>query len=358
MYLAKHHYAIAFAKSGHEVYFLNPPQEKKIKSNIEIIENAEIENLFLINHFLSFPYKIKFKWIGLFHFFMKFHIKKIEKSIGKDLDLILSFDLGHYYPFKYFGVKSKKVFFPIDEPLNKTAIKSGDGCDLLFSVTHEIIEKYAHLNVPMYFTHHGLAEEFIDPPKLEFEKDGKIHVGLSGNWLRKDIDTFCLLKIINENPEIIFEFWGAYKAKDSNIGGGNDKEVYSFISKLENKTNVILHGAVHPKQLAIEFQRIDVFLICYDILRDQSKGTNYHKVMEYLSTGKVILTNNITTYNRFQDLMIMANSRKNNKELPSIFKMIINNLDYYNQTQLINKRKSFAYENLYSKQIIEFAKII
>jgi len=76
MFLAKHHYAIELAKHNNEVYFLNPPQKEPVKNGVEIVESKVVDSLYLINHSLSFSYKIKFKWIGLFHFLMKFHIKK------------------------------------------------------------------------------------------------------------------------------------------------------------------------------------------------------------------------------------------------------------------------------------------
>ena len=276
MFLAKHHYAIELAKYGNDVYFLNPPQKEQIENGIEIVNSNVEDSLYLINHSLYFSYKIKFKWVEMFHFLMKFHIQKITKSIGKPIDIVWSFDLGDYYPFKYFSKNAFKLYNPIDEPLNKDGINSAKNCDVIVSITKEILEKYPHINKPKHFIHHGLAAEFAIENKY-IKTDNLIKVGLSGNWLRQDLDTICLLQIIQENPEIIFEFWGTYLAKDNNIGGGSDKESAAFIGKLQQAKNVILHGSIHPKQLAIEFQRMDAFLITYNILKDQSKGTNYHK---------------------------------------------------------------------------------
>ena len=250
------------------------------------------------------------------------------------------------------------MFFPIDEPLNKAGIDAAKGCNVIFSITREILEKYTLQNVPKYFLHHGLSQEFVDIETINVVKDDIIRIGLSGNWLRTDLDTDCLSKIINENPEVVFEFWGSFQAKQNNIGGGNDIQVKHFIEQLQQAKNVILHGAVHPQQLAIEFQRMDAFLICYDILKDQSKGTNYHKVMEYLSTGKVVISNNITTYSSIPNLIEMIASRINNKELPQLFKTVINNLKYYNQPQYVSARKRFAVSNLYSKKIAEIEEIL
>ena len=52
--------------------------------------------------------------------------------------------------------------------------------------------------------------------------------------------------------------------------------------------------------------------------------------MEYLSTGKVIVSNNITTYNKYPDLVRMVRERDNNTSLPALFKETVSQLDKYN----------------------------
>lgn len=357
MFLAKHHYAIELARHNNEVYFLNPPQKTKVSGNVQIAKSDEANGLHLINHSLSFSYKIKFKFKSLFHFLMKYHIKKIEKAINKKIDIVWSFDLGDYYPFKYFSNNPFKLYNPIDEPLNKDGINSANNCDVIISITKEILAMYHDYNVPKHFIHHGLAEEFIGSNQ-QIKNDNTTRVGLSGNWLRKDIDTDCLVQIIKENENAIFEFWGSYETKQSNIGGESDTEVKLFISELKSSKNVILHGPIHPKKLAQEFKRMDAFLICYDILKDQCHGTNYHKVMEYLSTGKVVVSNNITTYSPIKNLMEMSDSRTDNKDLPAIFKNVITNLQHYNQQEFQALRSNFAISNLYSKKVGEIENLL
>ena len=80
MFLAKHHYAIELAKRGNEVYFLNPPEQKKfgIRSRIQITALTEYPGLHLIDHQLFFPYGIKFHLPEMYHRLMRFEIKNIE----------------------------------------------------------------------------------------------------------------------------------------------------------------------------------------------------------------------------------------------------------------------------------------
>jgi hypothetical protein len=160
------------------------------------------------------------------------------------------------------------------------------------------------------------------------------------------------------NPEILFECWGSYEPGMSNIGGGDGNQVADFIRSLKGRSNVILHGTVTTEVLAKELRRMDAFLICYDIRRDQSKGTNYHKVMEYLSRGKVIISNNITTYAQQPELIRMIGSREGNDELPALFRSTMADLPIHNSLTLQQGRIGYARQNSYFKQTDKIAHLV
>ncbi|HEV2353607.1 MAG TPA: hypothetical protein VGR89_05155, partial [Puia sp.] len=360
MSLSKHHYAIELAKRGNRVYFLNPPGKRQDRKEeaVTIVPSGAAPGLWLIEHRLWFPYRLKFHALPLFHALMKFHVARIIRHIGRPVDIVWSFDLGNLYPFRLFGRRPHKIFHPVDEPLNQVAIDSARDAQVLFSVTREIIDKYKGLPAPGFFVNHGLAEEFTTEALPAWEKSLPVRVGLSGNWTRPDIDTACLLQIIREQPAVIFEFWGSYQSADSNIGGNSDPAIENFLRELQRAPNVILHGPVPPAKLAAELRRVDAFLICYNVQKDQSKGTNYHKVMEYLSTGKVIIANNITTYRDRPDLVQMVTERDNNDSLPRLFQTVIGNIEQYNADPLRQARHSYAVDNTYQKQLDRIATIL
>lgn len=359
MFISKHHYALELARRGNTVYFLNPPGEGKPgegnpgegkpgSRKVEIHPSGILPGLFFITHSLWFPYRLKFHALPLFHFLMSYQVKKIQKKIGSPVDIVWSFDLGNLYPFRFFDGIPLKIFHPVDEPLNPTAINSAAGADIIFSVTTEILEKYRGL--PGYFINHGVSENFL--PDVTGTNDGTaVRIGFSGNLLRSDVDREIFLQIIRENPAIYFECWGSYRDNHSNIGGVSDADTQKFITNLLEQPNVILHGPVPTDRLAKEIRKMDGFLICYDIKKDQSGGTNYHKIMEYISTGKVIISNNVTTYTTRPDLVQMVDSREHNRDLPALFKNIMSRLDHFNSPELIQKRISFAKDNSYGRQI-------
>lgn len=357
MFVSKHHYAVELAKRGNTVYFLNPPDEK-LQNNIIIKNEVEGLSLFCIYHKINFPYFIKFHAIGLFHWLMKGQVKKILKAIGRPLDIIWSFDLENLYPFRLFPGKVLRIFHPVDEPRTNNAILAAEGADVIFSVTYEILEKYHSNKAPKWFINHGISADFLNLEQIEPNRRDKLYIGVAGNLLRPDIDHKIFLQIIDENVDIIFECWGSYHFNDANLAGEENREIQHFIKALQLKPNVRLHGAVGTKELVKGFAKMDGFLICYDVIRDQSKGTNYHKIIEFLSTGKVVISNNVSTYERYPGLIEMVKERDSNENLPILFKKIINDVGVHNSKARMEYRMNFANNNSYQKHLNEIEYVI
>ena len=351
LFISKNHYAIELAKSNIVYYLCPQPIIKTSSKKVDVKSLDGIENLYVVEHQLFFPFQLKFHFSKLFHFLMFIQTKRILKKINRKIDIVWSFDLGNYFPFAFFSKLPLKIFHPVDEPLNKEAISSAKGADVIFSVTKEILSKYEMYNLPSYFINHGVEASFIKSSNFFNQQDKlQLRVGFSGNLRRKDIDREILLNIINNNPTVQFDCWGDFENRN-NLSDIENKSTDDFIEKLSSKKNIHLHGLLNPSQLAEAYQQVDAFLICYDVIKDQSKGTNYHKILEFVSTGKIIISNNVTTYQNFPALVQMVDERTNNQKLPILFKQVINNLNHYNSIEFQQKRISFATENTYENQI-------
>ncbi|MEO8763499.1 MAG: hypothetical protein ABI416_04390 [Ginsengibacter sp.] len=352
MFVSKHHYAVELARKGNHVYFLNPPnyEHRDFSETVEIKPSNFHSNLFLIQDNILFPFNIKFHFIGLFHLLIRRHVKEILRKINKPVDIVWSFDMAQVYPLNYFVDSTIKIFHPVDYPFNKTAIGAARGAQFIFSTAKEILEKYEGYKVPKQFINHGIAGDFLTEEKRQ-KSGNTIRVGFSGNLLRNDIDRNTLLAIILDNQEIVFEFWGSYEFKDANLSGSNDEVSINFINELRRSKNVILHGPVSTGMLAKSLQCMDAFLICYDLTVKNANGPNYHKVIEFISTGKVTISNNITTYKDEPELIQMITERENNRSLPALFKKVTADLSFYNSVSLQEKRIAFAGDNTYNKQI-------
>lgn len=346
MFISKNHYALELARRGNKVFYLpGPDQRNKLKPGEVKISPLGHDNLFNVEHRLPFPYVLKFRARFLYDLLLKKHIANILKHTGP-MDIVWSFDLSNTIPLSAFPGSCIKLYMPVDELEERMAVKAAKGADVIFSVTNEILDKFRSLNIPLVFLNHGVSEMFLAEQPVNNIND-VISIGLSGNFLRPDIDRATLLKIIANHSDIQFHFWGSVGKTNSNLVGGLDDGAMHFVQELEQKRNVVLHGAVKPAQLAEELQKMDGFLICYDINRDQSKGTNYHKIMEYLATGKVVISNNVTTYNTLPGLIEMTPSRDNNNELPALFHKVVANINYYNAQERRQQRIAFAGQQTY-----------
>lgn len=350
MFISKHHYAVELAKAGNMVYYMNGPEQAgKMKRGEVEISDTIYSNVFLIKHRLPFPYILKFKARWLYDHLLKFHVTNVLSKIPKQVDLVWSFDLSNTIPLRLFPKKVKKIYMPVDELRGDVAISAAHGADVIASVTNEILSKFESLSIPKLFLNHGVADYFINK-NINDSIGNPIQVGLSGNFLRTDIDHETLKQIISSHPKVVFNFWGLIDFHQSNLLAPSDDNTLAFIEELKAMPNVKLYGQVPPETLAVELKKMDCFLICYDINKDYSKGTNYHKVLEYLAVGKVVVSNNITTYSSHPGLIEMPQER-NNTSLPELFNRVIAELDEYNSISKQQERIVFASAYTYGNQL-------
>jgi hypothetical protein len=145
--------------------------------------------------------------------------------------------------------------------------------------------------------------------------------------------------------------------KESNLAGHENDDVKDFIQFLKQSPNVSLRGQMSQQELVEQYNEADIFIICYDIDKDQSRGTNYHKVIEFLSTGRVVVSNNITTY-AGSNLLRMCGSRTDNNEFFGLLKDTIDNIEVHNSPANQQQRKDFAGVNTYDQHLLKIAELL
>jgi glycosyltransferase involved in cell wall biosynthesis len=351
MFISKHHYAIELSKLGYHVFFVNPPKENNLGGLPDIkIEATEYSNLVIVNHTLFFSKYFKFHLPFIHHILIFIQRWLLLKKIGKP-DLILSFDLTNNFPFK--GLACKKIFFAADEPRAIQNFVSARNADLIVSVSQHILDLYKRdfPNTKKLLINHGLSEEFLNIPKDLPKKYEGINIGLSGNFLFNDIDYPILILIILEYPEVKFHFYGNYSTV-SNISSDSSKANLDFLQQLKQSTNCIFHGVLGKRELALELNQMDAFLICYDPQKGQSSGSNSHKILEFLSTGKVIISSHFSYYEG-TDLFVMNTSRVDNFLLIKLFHEGISEIIQNNNNSRQEGRMVFSQGNSYDKNLLK-----
>ena len=346
--LSKHNYALELAQMGYRVFFLCPPQINQV----EKFEASEIrENLFVVNHRFNFPYILKFRARWIFDQLVKKHVKQLMAFLGVQLDVVWCFDPNIYSNLGWFKAVVK-IYHPVDPIDYPEQIKIAHTADFIFSVSEKILSSFDGINKPKHFINHGLGKPFetLGKSLLDIEvveNKGTKRFGYVGNLLRPIIGREVFKRLIQELPQVEFHFWGFYELKGSNLSGENDSDTKEFIQFLKESTNVWLHGSRSPEELAQEIIQMDAFLLYYKPMKGMSDLSNSHKILEYLSTGKTVLSCPISTYQHLPHLLEMQGE---GEDYVDFVKDKVKHLSNLN-TSYRKRRIKFALENTYKNQI-------
>ena len=347
--ISKHHYARALAKRGNKVLFVAAPRAEMGLFCSTYIPHEDLPLLQVADYCVPLPFKLSFHLPKLYRQINLWQVRKIINSHFKQLDICI--DFGHYrfYPDLTDFNAPHKIFFPVDDFQNlKPDVRDSNLC---FSVSKNIVDKFNSAGVVCHFMHHGLSDTFVK--HIQQNKFVSVHtskatrVGYAGNLMLRFLNRTLFRSVIEEFPEIEFHCFGNYKAEN------HQQEDIAWQNWLERQSNIRLYGTLNTETLAVIMQQMDVFWLCY-----QSDGKNYHaenshKILEYLSTGKVVISTPISIYEN-TGLLIMV--------LPesylSQFSTICNALNKYNSLEKQKARINYALQNTYEKQIKKICKYI
>jgi hypothetical protein len=347
--LSKHLYAKELSKNN-KIFFLHTsphPSQKKFIETCTIEGNIEIIHLKKV---VKGIFKLPPILIDLQN---RIIIKKIQKIIQQQIDVVWSFDQSKFQNLRQFNAQIS-IFHPVDYIIkaNPFVSRIANSADLVFSVSQAILD-IIKTKTPKYFINHGLDEVFLKENKDLITKkkivDSKINVGYVGNLNMKFIDYENLIKTVEENTHLNFIFIGPENT--SNIG---TSEVRLPLIQLKELSNTQFIGAKSKEELITLLPFFDIFLLCYNNKKYPIEVSNSHKILEYLSTGKVIVSNSIKTYDNNPILEIVSNNASISARLNKVSSM----LDFFNSTTKMNERITFAKENTYKKQLERIEKII
>ena len=344
MHISKHHYAKALAEKGNTVYFISPPSLKN-----PLFEKKEVEpHLFVVNYYPLFRGKSILP-STIFNVLIKLQIWFLTLKIGVKPDLLWSFTSTLYFNLKWWDAPLT-IFHPMDQLNTLEAKKISESSNIIFSCSEFILNEMNNSNKPKYFISHGLSPYFTthDFPKMIAEQ--KLQVGYIGNLFMKNIDRIVLKKIIEQNNNCHFHFFGATEPNKSNISAWLSDESMEFVKFLKTSKNVTCYGAVPSHQLPKKIEHISIFLLCYEP-DGENIISNSHKILEYLSTGKTVISSYVREYKNSE--LIKMCSENSNINFGNLFTETITNLSIYNSQELQEKRIDFARKNSYTTKIEE-----
>lgn len=343
-YLSKHHYAMELSKANN-VFFLNAANANPDKK--ETIRKITVGDKQVLN---LVDYQNTAKGIAYYPVFLQAQLyrqlaKKISGMLPK-LDIVWSFDLHRFPNLKVFNAPLS-IFHPVDLYESKIVHKIADSADILFATSESIIQKLGVKNKPAYTINHGLANDFLEAATAdkqeELSGENKVKAALIGNPLHKHLSQEQLFTVIDEHPTVDFYFIGSVR-ENKEISPENI-QIYHEIAK---KPNTFYLGKKEFWELKNYMALMDVLLICYDREKHEDAPPNPHKLLEYLSSGKTIVSNYFESYKNEKELINMSETIA---AYPTVFKETIRNLVQYNRPELAEKRKQFAQDHTYQKQL-------
>jgi len=355
LHISKHHYAIELAKLGNKVFFVNPPDIKS--SSFKISPSGISDNLQILTYRPLFRGQ-KYLPAFIFNRLVELQVYFLKRFINTDIDAVFSFANTYFINLKWFNAKYS-FFCPYDQLNDEAAYKIADSADYVITVAQYIADEIKKTKTPILLLNHGLSSDFVKLAENRIEqnnftdyssKSEKIKIGFVGNLLMEFLDRVQLKKIIEQNPEIQFVFWGPKKPIESNISAWVDPLSLNFISFLESRSNVVLKGPCSPQIVSQQIQEMDGFLFCH-IVHPENKMHNSHKILEYLSTGKMVVATSLDAYKKTNDGLVLVHNQNENNGFPLYFKEQIAAINKNNSLELQRKRISYAIANSYSNQV-------
>jgi glycosyltransferase involved in cell wall biosynthesis len=283
---------------------------KKLKSFLRFVKKAQ-DNIWVFTPFaipvipryqkfitafnnavLMFQIRFLMWWLKLDH-----PILWVTVLIAKDVAMRLRKESGQclvYYCVDntphYPGV-DHAYMIELENDLHRNA-------DLAFFVNHTLLEERKHFNPNTFYTGHGVNYEHFSKAQdhtLPVPQDMAAIKGTIAGYMGEinSLDIDLLEFLARANPEVSFVFIG---------------DMYSDMDVIQQLGNVHFMGKRTYEQLPAYLQCFDVCCLYYKTQTTFNSYRNPKKLLEYLATGKPIVSVSILEVEHFREYVAIANS--------------------------------------------------
>jgi glycosyltransferase involved in cell wall biosynthesis len=338
IFISKHHYAEELARRN-TVYFLEPPSPG-VGGHVQVRAAANAPGVRVVSWRPSFPRELRFHAYWLYRHFARAEARRLSAALPSRPDVVWSFDFNLFPDLSAFGAPIR-VFHPVDPLSSPQQVEIGRSAQLVVSVSEPILGNFSG---PAFagrtlLVNHGLAQPFAELAAAEWRPGpAPRHIGYFGNLERKSFDLDTVVDLARRRPEMTFHLWGPYEA---------DGRVQR---RLGPAANVVLHGRRDKPDLAREIACVDLFVLPYATDAVVYDGSNSHKILEYLSTGRPIVSRRITAYEDRPDLIAMARE-EGSQAFIAAFDEAVAAWPALVSSELVAARKAFAKKFTYRANI-------
>lgn len=333
IFVSKHHYAIELSKRGHEVFFLNPPDHSHYK-NITLRALNDHPGITIID------YRGQLKGLRFLPVFLRLFqnrkfLHELENLAGCRFDAVWNFENSRFFDMQFAGDRIK-IYHQVD--LNQTfnLKQAAASSDICFCTTDLIKNQILPYNKKVYKIHHGASNEALQYKySVKERNEFPLQAVYIGNLDMAFIDRELMKNLIFSFPEVKFLLVGPY-----------DKNGEMF-QALNQFSNVEWLGKKPSEDIPSYLEKADILMVLYaeKYHKDQASP---HKFMEYFASGRIIVATYTDEYKDKRNLLAMSDRQE---DYLSLFRDVVNNIEWYNHVDRQQERKAFALENSYEKQV-------
>lgn len=264
---------------------------------------------------------------------MRIEVRKVMKLIRDRIDIVWTFDP---FRFQYLNLFNSRMNFYYAADLHYN-IKNyeqitANHADIVLSPSSAILESIKTVS-PKYLIQHAVADYFFREAKsIAMPGKNPLKVLYVGNLGSKYLDEQLALEAIRLNSNLDFIFIG------------NESQLKT---EIKAESNVYCVGRKENEDIPDWLKTADILWLYYDTEKYRIAASNSHKIMEYLSSGKPIVSTRISEYIG-NDLLIMPDA---NKDIPELIKHVSQNIGTFNSEVLTGKRIEYAKAHTYKEQL-------
>jgi len=270
--------------------------------------------------------------------------KRLVKYLNINIDVVWSFDPYRFQSFENFD-NSFKIYHAADVHKIEYEKLIASNSNLVVAPSYEIVKRLSKYNKNTIKINHGITDDYFETSRelVNLNKGNKIAIGILGNFNYPYLDAKTLYRTVKYCGNYNFYFIGPIEK--SNIS--NIKPNYELYNKLNKLINFKFIGEIDSIKLPSFLSNFDGFVMCYDSKKYSIETSNSHKIMQFLSTGKIIVSHYVSEYSN-TNLFVMV---QNNINFPLITDSVFSNIEYHNCSKFRNQRISYAKNNIYSTLI-------
>ena len=342
--VSKHHYASTLIDQGAKVFFLGPdtPKENEIRIMAEEAEQPVLLFRPPTPRGIRFLPRVARAWLEARQ------MKQLATAAGGPFDLLWNFDLHRFRSLTNRSNARERILHVMDLREPADLLEPAGLADLVIVVSPTMAEGLEKWQQRVLQLGHGWMPRKRGTIKLPPFSSG-IKIAYLGNLAMRAIDWNSIIEIATSFPEVELHLIGPLH------GAFGDKTTIApgIEMQLRSLPNINLAGPVPYDQVPDWLEAMDILLIAYDLESVGLKATSSHKLLEYLASGKVVLSSYLDDHWNLAKLVVMV--RPGESVVPYV-EELLRNLSAHNAPELQNLRKAYAAGNSYEEKVTQVAK--